>query len=464
MALPAPLFAALCDVLGPAGWTTDPDVIAPHLVEWRDRWRGQTPFLARPASTQEVSAVVRLCAAHGVAITPQGGNTGLVGAQIPQGEVLLSLKRMAAIRAVSPDDDALTVEAGVTLSAVQAAAEAAGKRFALSLASEGTATVGGLVSTNAGGVHVRRHGMMRALVLGLEAVLPDGAVLDQLSTLRKDNTGYDLKQLLIGAEGTLGVVTAATLKLSPRPAETATVLCTLARIEDAIALLHRLEAETGALAVFEVINAQGMANVLAHRPAARSPFSAIAPWTALLEFEGRMGLGAAVEEALAAAAGAGLIAEAAIARSQAQAQAFWHLREEQSGAQKPLGASAKHDIAVPVSAIPAFLRQAEAAAHAIVPNARITAFGHVSDGNIHYDVAAPEGFGPGAFAERIEAIQQGVHDVAVGLGGSISAEHGVGVVRRAEFLRREPPPALAAMRAIKHALDPKALMNPRVLL
>jgi FAD/FMN-containing dehydrogenase len=464
MSLAPALHAALQEALGPDGWTTDPDVIAPHLVEWRDRWRGRTPFLARPRTTEQVAAVVRLCAAHGAAITPQGGNTGLVGAQIPQGEVLLSLRRLDAIRSLSPDDDALTVEAGVTLATVQAAAEAAGKRFALSLASEGTATIGGLVSTNAGGVHVRRHGMMRALVLGLEAVLPDGAVLDQLSTLRKDNTGYDLKQLLIGAEGTLGVVTAATLKLSPRSAETVTALCTLARIEDAIALLHRLEGETGALAVFEVMNAQGMANVLAHRPAARSPFVSVSPWTALLEFEGRAGLASVVEEALAAAAQDGLIQEAALARSHAQRQAFWFLREEQSGAQKPLGPSAKHDIAVPVSAIPAFLRAAQTAAWAIVPNARITAFGHVSDGNIHYDVAMPEGFEAGAFAALIEAIQQGVHDVAVALGGSISAEHGVGVARRAEFLRREPPAALAAMRAIKQALDPLGVMNPRVLL
>jgi FAD/FMN-containing dehydrogenase len=464
IALPSGLQEALAAALGASGWTQDPDLIAPHLVEWRERWRGQTPFLAMPASVTQVQALVRLCAEAGVAITPQGGNTGLVGGQIPQGEVLVSLKRLARIRAQAPGDDALVAEAGVTLQTVQEAALALGRRFPLSLASEGSATIGGLISTNAGGVHVRRHGMMRALVLGVEAVLPDGTLFEGLSSLRKDNTGYDLKQLFIGAEGTLGIVTAATLKLVPQPQEVQTALVQLASAEDAVTLLHRIEAETGALAVFEIINAQGMANIRALAHAPRSPFAHDAPWTALLEFEGRNGLAAVVEAALADALDTGLILDASLAASGAQRQAFWALRELQSAAQKPLGLSAKHDVSVPVSAVPAFLEAAGAALEAIVPNARVTAFGHVSDGNIHYDGAQPQGMAREAFAALIPVLQERVHDVALSFGGSISAEHGIGIARREEFLRREPTAALGLMRALKQAIDPQGIMNPRVLL
>lgn len=460
---PADVADRLKAAVGPGGWSEDADLIAPKLVEWRDRWSGSTPLLLRPAATAEVQAVLRIAHAARVAITPQGGNTGLVGAQIPMGEVLLSLDRMTAIRAVSPQDDVIVAEAGVVLATVQGAAREVGRRFPLSLASEGTATIGGLISTNAGGVHVRRHGMMRALVLGLEAVLPDGSLLEGLSALRKDNTGYDLKQLLIGAEGTLGVVTAASLKLVPAPAETAVALLALETPDDAVALLHRLEGETGAVAAFEIMNRTGMETVLEVVPGARLPFDAVPPWTALVEFESaRDGLADRIEPALASALEAGLAQDAVLSRNETQAKAFWLLREEMSGAQKRYGKAVKHDISVPVSQVPAFLAAADAAVRAIAPGVRIVAFGHASDGNIHYDVGRDPTLSVEAFAGLGPSIMTAVHDVAVGLGGSISAEHGIGLARREEFLMREPAAHLAMMRAIKQALDPNGIMNPRV--
>jgi FAD/FMN-containing dehydrogenase len=449
--------------VGPGGWSEDPDVIAPKLVEWRDRWHGATPLLLRPATTAEVQAVLRIANAARIAITPQGGNTGLVGAQIPMGEVLLSLDRMTAIRQVSADDDVIVAEAGVVLATVQAAAREVGRRFPLSLASEGTASIGGLISTNAGGVHVRRHGMMRALVLGLEAVLPDGSLFEGLSALRKDNTGYDLKQLFIGAEGTLGVVTAASLKLVPAPAQTAVALLALESPEDAVALLHRLEGETGAVAAFEIMNRTGMETVLEVVAGARLPFDVVPPWTALVEFESaQVDLADLIEPALAGALEAGLAQDAVLSRSETQAKAFWLLREEMSAAQKRYGKAVKHDISVPVARVPAFLAAADAAVRRLAPGARIVAFGHASDGNIHYDVGRDPALSSDAFAALGPAIMTAVHDVAVGLGGSISAEHGIGLARREEFLMREPAAHLAMMRAIKQALDPNGIMNPRV--
>jgi FAD/FMN-containing dehydrogenase len=460
-----PFLSRLKDVLGPGGWTEDPEIIAPHLVEWRDRWSGRTPILLAPATTGEAQAILGICHEAGVAVTTQGGNTGLVGAQIPLDEVLISTKRLTAIRSVDPVDDALVAEAGVVLTRVQEAALAAGKRFPLSLASEGSATIGGLISTNAGGVHVRRHGMMRALVLGLEAVLPDGSLHAGLSSLRKDNTGYDLKQLLIGAEGTLGLVTAATLKLVARPRATAVAMLALDTPDQAVALLHRLEDETGAVAAFELVNRTGVDLAVANVPNARDPFAAPAPWLALVEFEGADDrLTAQAEEALAGALEAGLARDALVAQNQTQARAFWYLREEMSAAQKPEGVAAKHDVSVPVSAIPAFLAKADETALRVWPGCRIVAFGHASDGNIHYDVLQPRGEDPALWRPRVPDMVAAIHDVAASMHGSISAEHGIGVSRRDEFLRREPPTHLALMRAIKSAFDPKGIMNPRVLL
>lgn len=457
--------ARLKDRLGPHGWTEDPDLIAPHLIEWRDRWSGHAPILLMPSTTEEAQAIIGLCHEAGVAVTTQGGNTGLVGAQIPLGEVLISTKRLNVIRAIDPVDDALVAEAGVVLTQVQDAARQIGKRFPLSLASEGSATIGGLISTNAGGVHVRRHGMMRAQILGLEAVLPDGSLYEGLSALRKDNTGYDLKHLFIGAEGTLGLVTAATLKLVAQPRHTTVALLALDTPEQAVALLHRLEEETAAVAAFEVMNHLGVSLAVKNIPNVRIPFGSIPAWMALVEFEGpNADLVDQVEQALASALEAGLAQDAVVAQNETQSKSFWYLREEMSACQKPEGVAAKHDVSVPVSKIPVFLRQADAAADRVAPGARVVAFGHCSDGNIHYDVIQPQDMSGDAYKALVPQMNEAIHDVAMSFNGSISAEHGIGISRRDEFLRREPPAHLALMRAIKASFDPKNIMNPRVLL
>ncbi|MGH7022210.1 MAG: FAD-binding oxidoreductase [Caulobacteraceae bacterium] len=452
--------------LGEGGWSQDADRLAPRLVEWRDRWSGSTPLLALPRSAQAVAEVVRLCAEAGVAITPQGGNTGLVGGQIPQGEILLSTERLAAVREVDTVDDVMIAEAGVTLAAVHEAASAAGRYFPLSLASEGSATIGGLVSTNAGGTAVLRYGTMRALVLGLEAVLPDGRLWHGLKRLRKDNTGYDLKQLLIGAEGTLGVVTAAALKLFPVLASRAVAFVGLASPAAAMDLLVRARQETGGtVEAFEIVSALGMDLVLSHLPGARAPLECRPPWFVLIEVaDARPGAAeSALERVLEGALETGLISDAAVAQNETQAKAFWALRENQSAAQKSEGAAWKHDIAVPVSRVADFITEAGAALDARFPGVRIDAFGHVGDGNIHYDVLSAPGADQAAHAAAREAGARIVHDIVASMGGSISAEHGLGTMKTAEALRYKPPEEVAALRAIRGALDPKRIMNPRVL-
>ncbi len=453
-------------LVSPGGWSQDPDRLAPKLVEWRDRWHGNTPLLLLPRTTAEVSAIVGWCAERGVAITPQGGNTGLVGGQIPDGEVLLSLEKMRVVRDVSPLDDVMVVEAGLPLAEAQQIAAQAGRFFPLSLASEGTATIGGLISTNAGGVAVLRYGVMRDLVLGLEAVLPDGSVFQGLKRLRKDNTGYDLKQLLIGAEGTLGVVTAATLKLFPALKSRATAIVGLASPAAALDLLAVAKADSGGgVEAFELISALGVSFAERHIPGVRSPLADAHPWQVLVEIASAeaghadIALTRILEQALAS----GLIADAAIAQSQAQAHDFWRLRESQSAAQKPEGSAWKHDIAVPVAMVPAFIEQASAAVTAFSPGVRVCAFGHLGDGNIHYDVLQPAGGDAALHAANRDEGARIVHDIAVGMGGSISAEHGLGTMKTAEALRYKDPVAVAAMRAVRLALDPKRIMNPRVL-
>lgn len=467
MAAPSPdVLERLKAAVGPGGWSDDPDRLAPKLVEWRGRWRGETPLLLLPRSTAEVAAVVRVCTETGTAVIPQGGNTGLVAGQIPQGEVLLSLERMAAVRDLDTTDDVLVVEAGATLSAVHEAAAAAGRRFPLNLASEGSATVGGLVSTNAGGTAVLRYGAMREQVLGLEAVLPSGEVMHGLHRLRKDNTGYDLRGLLIGAEGTLGVVTAAALKLRTRLPSRAVAFVGLEDAAAALRLLERAKSETGGgVEAFELINRRGLGFALAHLPGARPPLSAPHPWTVLIELaDAQPGRAeAAMEPLLATALEHGEIVDAALAQDETQARAFWALREGQSAAQKPEGAAWKHDVSVPVSAVPRFLERAGAKAERIAPGARVVAFGHVGDGNIHYDVLRPAGGSDEAHDALRDAGARAVHDVVHALGGSISAEHGLGAMKSAEALRYKDPAQVAAMRAIRAALDPGRIMNPRVL-
>ena len=455
---------------GPGGWSDDPERLAPKLVEWRDRWMGSTPLLLLPRTAAEVSALIGYCADQGIAVIPQGGNTGLVGGQIPTGEVLLSLERMRAIRDVDTVDDVLVAEAGVPLAEVQAAAAAAGRFFPLSLASEGTATIGGLCSTNAGGTAVLRYGTMRNLVLGIEAVLPDGQVIHGLKRLRKDNTGYDLKHLLIGAEGTLGVITAVSLKLFPVLNSRAVAFIGLDSPEDALKLLTLAKAESGgAVEAFELMARLGIEVTIKNIPGMREPLDGDHPWYVLTELASAEPghAEAALERTLEKGFELGLARDATIAQNQTQAAAFWALRENHSAAQKPEGKSWKQDVSVPVSKVPELLSLATAAVEAFSPGVRVMAFGHVGDGNIHFNVMQPNQGDFDALGEthqnNRDAGAQVVHDIVHSLGGSISAEHGLGTMKTVEALRYKSAAEVAAMRAIRAALDPKRIMNPRVL-
>ncbi|HUO90959.1 MAG TPA: FAD-binding oxidoreductase [Rhizomicrobium sp.] len=457
----ADTIARLKAAAGPKGYSEDPAEIAPHLEEWRGKYKGRSPLLLKPATTAEVSALLAICNETGTPVVPQGGNTGLVGGQIPfDGEVLLSLARMTKVRALDAAAHTLTVDAGVVLAAAQKAADDAGLLFPLSLAAEGSATIGGNLSTNAGGVAVLRYGMARDLVLGLEVVLADGRVLDLLRTLRKDNTGYDLKQLFIGAEGTLGVITAAALKLFPKPSRIVTAIAAVRSPADAVALLDRMQAETGGfVSAFELIPRIGIELVLAHIAGARDPLSATSPWYALIEATSarQFDLTAVFETALG---DSGLATDAVIAANDAQRAAFWALRENLSEAQKREGASIKHDVSVPISAIPAFLEKATHDVLSILPGARPVSFGHIGDGNIHFNFSAPNGTSADAFLARWDDVQRVVHDAVHEFGGSISAEHGIGVQKRDQLPRYKSAVEIDVMRALKRTLDPKSILNP----
>ncbi len=466
VSVPADVLSRLKAVLGEGGWSQDPERLAPKLVEWRDRWHGDTPFLALPKTPQDVAAVVGVCAQAGVPITPQGGNTGLVGGQIPLGEILLSTERLRTIRDIDAFDDVIVAEAGVTLAAVHEAALEKGRRFPLDLASEGTATIGGVVSTNAGGTAVLRYGTTRDLVLGLEAVLPNGEIWNGLKRLRKDNTGYDLKQLLIGAEGTLGVVTAASLKLFPVLVSRATAIAAVDTPQAATQLLVRAKDEAGgAVEAFELMGRRGIEFVLKNIAGQRDPLSEVHPWYVLIELaSGEPGAAeAALERLLGKALDDGLIRDAAVAQTKAQAKAFWSIRENQSPGQKPEGATWKHDVSVPVSRVAEFLDQATARMEALVPGARVTAFGHMGDGNIHYDVIRPDGGDDAVHSALRTDGSRIVHDIVASMGGSISAEHGLGSTKTEEARRYKSPVEVAALTAIRQSLDPKRIMNPRVL-
>jgi len=442
--------------------------LAPMLEEWRGQWQGTTQLALAPATVEEVSAIIRYCYEHRIAVTPQGGNTGLVGGQIPfNGEVLLSLRRMRTIRKVSPESNTLILDAGVTLADAQQAADAVDRLFPLSIGSEGTCQIGGAISTNAGGVNVIRYGNMRDLILGIEAVLPNGDVWNGLKELRKDNTGYDLKQLFIGGEGTLGVVTGAVLKMVPKPREKMSIVVGFDSPENAVALLSRAQAESGGqVTSFELFSRQSLSLVLKNIPGTRDPLSAACPWYGLIEFSsGREGeLRAMVEVMLADAFDAGDIIDATIADSLAQAEDFWRIRHSMSEAMKPEGKQAKHDVSIPVSAIPAFLESADAVVEEVCPGARIIAFGHMGDGNIHYDVMKPCGMEEERFTEFYDPIEQAVYDVIVRFEGSISAEHGIGIARCVDLAERKSDIEIAMMHAIKSALDPHGIMNPGKML
>jgi FAD/FMN-containing dehydrogenase len=437
---------------------------AGHNVEWRKRWRGAPSLIVAPGDVASVSALVRYCAGKRIAITPQGGNTGLVGGQIAtNGEVLVSMKRLRRVRDASALDNTLVVDAGVTLAEAQDAAAEIGRLFPLSIGSEGSCQIGGVISTNAGGVNVIRYGNTRDLVLGIEAVLPSGELWNGLKRLRKDNTGYDLKQLFIGGEGTLGLITGAALKLFPAPRERLTAFVGLRSPDAALRLLSRAQGESGgAVTSFELMSRGVLALVLKNISGARDPLAGSHPWYALVEFSaGREGvLRPMAEELLAAALDACELTDAVIAESEAQAKAFWRLRHSMSEAMKPEGGQAKYDVSVPVASVPAFFAAADASVERICPGARIVAFGHMGDGNIHYDVLQPQAMARTEFEAREDAIEQAVYDAIDRFEGSISAEHGVGLARREDIARRKAPAEIAMMRAVKAALDPTGIMNP----
>ncbi len=438
----------------------------PWLTDWRGRVRGEAAALLSPANREEVADIVRLAGAARVAIVPQGGNTSMVAGATPvAGSLLLSLRRMRAIRSISPDDNIATVEAGVILSDLHDAAAAIGRRFPLSLGAKGSATIGGLVSTNAGGTQVLRFGTMRALLAGIEAVLPDGSLFEGLSALRKDNRGYDLRQLLAGAEGTLGVITAASLKLVPAVGSRAVAWVGLESPDAALRLLRLLETRLGdRVEGFELVPREGLGLVLLHVEGARNPLAADHAWHALVEVtapEGEPEPAERLGEILAWAMQETLIQDAVIAANEGQAQAFWALRDNLSEAERRDGISVKHDIAVPVAAMPAFIAEASPMITAAFPAARLLPFGHLGDGNIHFNIRNPAGSDAAAwFAQNNVAVSRLVHDLVTKAGGSLSAEHGIGQLKLAEFARLAGPVRLGALRAIKHALDPMGIMNP----
>ncbi|MBN8440864.1 MAG: FAD-binding oxidoreductase [Thauera sp.] len=457
----------LADALGAEALITAPDDMAPYLRDWRGRYQGSARAIVCPRDTPGVAAAVRLCAQAGVPIVPQGGNTGLCGGAtpLPDGRaVVISLSRLNRVRAIDPLNNTLCVEAGCTLAAVQTAAESVDRLFPLSLASEGSCQVGGNLSTNAGGVQVLRYGNTRELVLGIEAVLPDGRVWDGLRALRKDNTGYDLKQLFIGAEGTLGVITAAVLKLFPALRCREVAWLTVPGPAAAVALLGRLRSACGdRVTAFEIIGHEALTLVLRHIPGARAPAVGTAAWSVLAEVaDARDGsaLREAFEEALAAAGAEGLVTDAVIAGSLAQAQSLWLLRESISEAQRIEGVSIKHDISIPVSRIPAFLERADVLLRAVWPELRIVVFGHIGDGNLHYNLSHAGAQVNRDFIAESEKANRVVHDLVADLGGSISAEHGLGQLKRDEIRRYKSSVELDLMLAVKRAIDPRGLMNP----
>jgi len=447
---------ALSEIVGKSNVLTSPEETKPYFTDWRRQYSAAAECVVRPASTDELARVVALCARERVAIVPQGGNTGLSGGSVPTGkgrEVVVALGRMNRIREVDPLNDTATVEAGCVLAAIQEAADRVGRLFPLSLAAEGSCQIGGNLSTNAGGVNVLRYGMAREQVLGLEVVLPDGRIWNGLRSLRKDNTGYDLKQLFLGAEGTLGIITAAVLRLHPKPGASAVAWIEVENPRRAVELLGRLRERCGdRLSAFELLSRSCVDAVLAHRLSVRNPLPGDGAWFVLAQLDDN-GAHAALDERLAAAIGEDC--NAVIAKSEGEAAALWNIRETVPEAQFT---NVKHDVSVPVSKTPDLIERAGRALTAAWPEVQVYAFGHVGDGNIHLNI------GPEALVAQREAVNRIVYDVVAGLGGSISAEHGLGQLKRSEILRHKDPLEMELMRALKRALDPQGLMNPGKLL
>jgi FAD/FMN-containing dehydrogenase len=461
---PSPsLLERLSSLLGPRGFTRDAGAMAPWLTDWRGRYRGAAAAMLSPASSADVAEIVRLCAAERVALVPQGGNSSMVGGATPDASgdaLLLSLRRMNRIRAL--DGEIAICEAGVVLADLHEAAGRAGRRFPLSLGARGSATIGGLVATNAGGTQVLRFGTMRALVHGVEAVLANGALFEGLAPLKKDNRGYDLKQLLIGSEGTLGIVTAAALRLVPAVGARAVAWVGLDSPQTALGLLRRIEQRLpDAVESFELMPASSLELVVAYVPGTRAPLAGAWPWQVLIEATAPVGAPEPpLADALEAALAEGLAGDGIVAASEAQAEALWRIRDSISEAERKDGPAAKHDVSVAVAAMPGFVVAATAAVEARFPGTRVNAFGHLGDGNVHFNVRAPAGAEPGWVEAEGAEISGFVHDLVVAAGGSISAEHGIGQMKLAELARLGEPARLEAMRAIKQALDPAGIMNP----
>ena len=468
LAAPTPeLIARFREIVGPEHALTDPDQQLPYLREWRDLFIGQAPVVLRPGSTEEVSRILALANEARVGVVPQAGNTGLVGGQIPfqtGNEIVVSVSRLKQIRDINPAAYVMTVEAGLTLAECRAAAERADRLFPLSLPSEGSCQIGGNLATNAGGVGVLAYGNARQLVLGLEVVLADGRVVPGLKALKKDNTGYDLRDLFIGSEGTLGIITAAVLRLFPRPAEGATAMVALAEISHALDLFSLAQETAGrSVTAFEFIPRICIEFVLRHIPGTREPFPKAYPWYVLMEISGAKPDGQAardMEDVLGQAAERGLLLDAVLASSLTQARELWRLRESVSEAQKPEGGNIKHDVSVPIARIAEFIERADRIVESICPGARPLPLGHFGDGNVHYNVAQPIGMEKERFLELWDKISSEVHALVVEMGGSISAEHGIGRMKRGDLERYKSPVELDLMRRIKAAFDPNGILNP----
>lgn len=456
---------------GPKTAITDRADITPWETDWRGKYHGHAPAILAPATVEEAQAIVGLAHAAGIALVPQGGNTSMVGGATPPADgsaLILSARRLNRVRSVDPDANLAIAEAGVILSNLHDAALAAGRRFPLTLGSKGSATVGGLVSTNAGGTQVLRWGTMRALVTGLEAILPDGSRYDGLAALKKDNRGYDLTQLLIGAEGTLGFVTAAAMRLAPAIHARAAAWVGLATPHEALALLRRIEAATDMVESFEILSGETLQRVLTHIPGTRTPLDGQHDWHVLIEAVAAKpeaeAPDALLERLLASALSEHLIADATVSTSEAQVEAFWHIRDALSAAEKASGPAVQHDISVPVAAMPGFMLDAARAVEARFPGTTTTAFGHLGDGNVHFHVRAPAGADAPSWDALAPQATRFVHDLVVAAGGSISAEHGIGQMKREELVRLSSPARMAALHAIKRGLDPELRFNPGKLL
>ncbi len=467
MNIATPTLQKLRDIVGVDGYLELADDIAPYLIDHRKIFRGKTPLVLRPSSTQQVAEILALCYANNIAVVPSGGNTGYCGGATPSADgsqVVVSLSRMRKIRSIDALNYAMTVEAGCVLAELQKTAEQADRFFPLSLGSEGSCQLGGNLSTNAGGTAVVRYGMARSLVLGLEVVLADGRVLDSLQALRKDNAGYDVRDLFIGAEGTLGIITAATLKLFPQPKTVVTALVALNSLEGAIDLLAQLRTASGdAITTFEVMPRIVIDFELKYLKGISDPFDRKHDWYVLIEIQSARNdpaLAEAIETSLGAAIEAALIDDALLAQNEAQRLAFWRMREQIPDGERQAGASIKHDVSVPITDIPALVKEGSAAMLMLVPNGRVISFGHLGDGNLHFNLCQPDRCDPVEFIAMTPQVNRAVHDIVAKYRGSIAAEHGIGQLKRNELAHYKSPVEMDVMRAIKKALDPKGLMNP----